>query len=493
MISLFDGRLHAFQRVPNLVLYLAYLISTALFSCLALLVLCSHCELGWLSRFTIGFIFFGVLSFILFISLWDRDRQGIEQVFALVAPPILFMFVFLMMPFAVPDEFTHINRMFDNRSGAETLLVPAQMLDAYEWITDYQTLWFFLNEPFDYSDLKETEFVAGGYSVVCYFLPSVCSFFGKALGINGYWVIYLARLTNALVFLAAAYWMLRRCPVLRPFLFVFLLNPMLLQQECSCSADVLCNIGILCFLVQTIYIIVDRKCIEKREILILLVFFALVVACKFAYVPLCLAGLALIPLVKSRRIRLLLLLLFIVLALLCVLVALAMGYMSVLLTLLDASTVSKFFLSLLATLETQSGILLWQFSGGNLGWPYMNGQFAPVSISVPVLWVGYVALLALSLAASPGGEFIGIPQRLLFFFVSLFEIVLLFFALWQGFDSCEAVTWHQGRYFIPPALLLAFSLLPPSNKLTGKVPVPALAGAMVGYNLFSLGCVVLFF
>lgn len=475
--------------------YALYASFAAVFALLSLLTLCSRSSCGWVSVYSVGACVTGVGCLCLFFAQWVNGHETAERVFALVAPPLLFLFVFIMIPFAVPDESTHINRVFDNKSGVSVLMVPAQLLDAFEWITSYQSLWDFLNIPFDYSLVKETDYVASGYSVICYAVPSLFVSIGVAFGLNAYWLIYLARLVNAVLYLVAGWWMLKRCPVAKPFLLVFLLNPMLLQQEASCSADVLCNIGILCFVVQTLYMKYELKRITMPNLCVLAFFAFLVVACKFVYAPLCLISLVLLPLIGNRRVKIGVVLLVPVLVLIGVLVLLASGYSRALFHLFEWSSWSTFASSLCLTLKEQSGILLWQFMGGNLGWPYMNSNFAPTSIPVPYAWLGYSAVFAGSLficSRGVDGSSLSAADRALAAVLGVVEIIILFFALWQGSGTSEAVTWHQGRYFIPPALVLAFAIAP-SRRFAGA-PAVCFWGVAAGLlDLASIGYVAYFF
>lgn len=492
MIVLLYAKWEITSHAQGVAAYIAYLVCVAAFSALALVVVCSHWESGWISFFLVPTIALLAISLALFWLLWKYDHEKSERVYLLVAPPVLFLFVFFMMPFAVPDEFTHINRIFDNRSGCSVLFIPSQMLDAYEWIMDYQTLWAFLNIPFDYSSVKATEFTASGYSTICYIVPSSLVSLCELIGVNGFWAIYIARLSNSLMFLAASYWMVRRCPIMKPFLLVFLLNPMLVQQECSCSADVLCNIGIMCFLVQIVYILLERKKCESKEIALLGAFFCLVVVCKFVYVPLCLTCLAVIPLVQSKKARAFIVAGLIALSVLCAAFVVSMGYFQMLSSMVDSSVIDKFLPSLFTTLQTQSGVLFWQFLGGNLGWPYLKGEFAPTSVIVPGVWVAYAILLLSSFFCASNGERVKTSVRFLFIGLGIVEIILLFYALWHGSDSSDAVTWHQGRYFIPPALCISVGLSP---RCRGKIKAPLwLFGTLASVlDAVSLGFVVAFF
>lgn len=475
-------------------IYFAYLITAAFASCFLLLTLASHLEVSWFSFFSAVCVLAAICSLVLFIVQWKDDHETCERIFLLVAPPLLFLFAFLMMPFAVPDEFTHINRVFDNRSS-DYLLVPAQFPGAFNWIVSYQDLWPLLTSTFDYGNLVETEYTAKAYSVVCYAIPALIVSAGRFFSLNGFALIYAARIANACVFLFAGYWILKRCPGAKPFLLVFLLNPMLLQQEASCSADVLTNIAAIGFVVQVLYIRFSKKKLDAKQCLVLGVLFLLVLVCKYAYLPLCLSAFLLVSLLNSRKVKISLFVVAALLAGLCFFAVSSIGYKEQFASLLDLGEWGTFVSSLDATLSLESGMLFWQFMGGNLGWPYMNLNYAPTTISVPYIWLLFSLLFIASFFASSGRGCIGLhlSDRALLIATSAAEMLVLFFALWAGSSTSQAVTWHQGRYFLPASLPMAVGLMPAALGSLSKVPVWFFGITAGLLDLASLVNVALFF
>lgn len=473
--------------------YCLYLLCVALSSCFAFTTLAAHAIEGWLTWRCFSAAFFGVFAVLLFIYLWRNNHARAEHIFALIAPVLLCMFVFFMMPYAVPDEFTHINRIFDNRAGEEVIYVPSQLQVAFNWITSYSVLWDLLHVQFDYESLVATDYSASAYSVVCYFVPSIIVSIGSMFDINGYWLIFGARLANAFLYLCAGFWMLKTMPVAKPFLLVFLLNPMLLQQEASCSADVLCNIGALCFVVQVLYMRFNRV-VDLRNCLKLVLFFVLVVLCKYAYLPICLIAIVLYPLISSKSLRFAIPVVAVLGSVGFVFMLAAVGYSGVLNDLFSGKGMGQFAQSLVLTLQEESLTLLWQFSGGNLGWPYMNQNFAPTTISVPLIWILYLITLGLSFVSSfDDSILLRAWERLLIVLVCFAEILLLFFALWQGSNTSSAVTWNQGRYFIPSALPLAVAIMPRISLAAREIPLWTFGITVGVLDLLSLMWVAYFF
>ena len=457
---------------------------------------CAHYESGWLTWQT-GWAAMGCLAALAaLVGLGSRSVRTIETIFLLGAPPLLIGFALFMMPFAVPDEFTHINRVFDNRSGVCPLTVPEQLRDAEAWIGPYSGLQACFDIPFDYSLTRETENCAAAYSSINYLLPSLATLIGVPLGINAYVLIFAARLINAMLYLFAGYWMLCKMPFGKKLAFVFLLNPMLLQQEASCSADALCNIAALCFIVQVLAMRFGQcDPLPKREWVVLLGLALLVALCKYAYLPLICAAVILYPRIESRKIRWVLpfaAALFMVLAAVFVYM---IGYSAMLERVLSSFSFDAFFGSLGATIAQEGGTILWQFAGGNLGWPYMNGADATVTVRVPFAWVVYLAVLLVAFLASFGErkDLFRPWERVVLIAFGAIESLLLFLALWEALAGPTAVTWMQGRYFIPPVFLVLCALVLREKTPAARLPNLFFGIAMVLVNVFSLAYVIRFF
>lgn len=457
---------------------------------------CVHYEAGWVTWQTALAVFGCLVSVAALGALWGRAKRSAASLFLLVGAPLLAGYALFMMPFAVPDEFTHINRLFDIRSGVCPLEVPAQLRDAEAWIGPYSSLQTCFDISFDYTQTRLTENCASAYSTINYLLPSLAVALGKPLGINAYVLVFAARLINAALYLGACYWMLRTIPFGKKLAFVFLLNPMLLQQEASCSADALCNIAVLCFFVQVLAIRFGEGASVPRRAWAMLALFAVLVAlCKYAYLPLVLSAVILYPKIQSRRVRRILPLASIVLIAMVAVLVYCKGYSIMLDRLLAAFDPEVVFSSLGATIMQEGETLVWQFAGGNLGWPYMNGADATTTVRVPMLWIGYLLVLALAFVSSLGEKEapFRIWERVFLVCLGVLESFFLFLALWEAHAAASAVTWIQGRYFIPPVFVMLCALVLRLKTPLAKLPAALFAGAVALINAGSLVYVIRFF
>lgn len=456
--------------------------------------LCAHYRDGWLTFATGLAIACAGVALVLFVCLFDRHRTSPEHLFLVLAPVLLGGFAFFMMPYAVPDEFTHIHRLFDNRAGQEFLNVPAQLHQVYTFIGNYEQLASELAVSFDYTQLRQTDFTVAAYSEVNYLVPSLVVSAGKALGLNAYVLIYLARLSNAALFALAAWWIIRRLPSGKQFALVFLLNPMLLQQEASCSADALCNIAILCFLAQVIALRAEGRIgIPWHQWALLGFFFSLVFLCKYIYLPLTAAALVLLPQIKRRWIRWGVPFAMAGFAVFAAVFVLSSGYGRILDEASHRLAPSMFAQRFAETVQDRGIPTICQFAGENLGWPC--DALYPAAAHVPLAWAAYLAVLAVALLASFDGR-LSLPwhNRLLFFLLAIAEQLILFTVLLlDDLSETGPIGGFQGRYLIPTVFLGAASLFSLKRWRIGEAPVHLFAVAVLALDALSLAFVIIWF
>lgn len=481
-------------------LYGFYIVSLVIGEAGLLGSICSHYEYGWLTVSTGVAIAFCLVSVVLFVRLENNySHSGFidkpEKLFLLVAPIVLIGFAMFMMPFAVPDEFTHINRVFDNRAGIEFVQVPSQLPEVYSWISDYSALSSELATDYDYSVVRESDSSASAYSEINYLIPSIVVAVGRVFDANGLVLIFAARLSNAAVYFGAAYWMLRRLPAGKTFALVFLLNPMLLQQEASCSADALCNVGVLCFLTQVVAMRLDtRKSLPVKDWLSLLGFLLVILACKYVYLPLALAAVVLYPKIKRRWIRLALPFVMLAFAAVAIVLIVSVGYGALLARVLEHFDPMEFWAKLVETIVCRSGLIVWQFAGGNLGWP-LDDPVVDAMVFVPGIWMIYLVLLCVSFLACLNGKMVlALPERFFFVILAFAECLLIYTALWSDNPEIAGpVTGVQGRYLFGPLFLASLALLPSKRARTGLLPAWWFVVGGFALNALSLAFVIAWF
>lgn len=403
--------------------------------------------------------FFIAVSAVILISLMTECGNDYPNLFLLAIIPLVIGYAIFIMPFAPPDEYTHINRIFDNRMS-EIILVPNQLPLEYSWNHNYSDVVRWLSEPFDYYDLRETDFSVSSSSTFCYLIPSLIVDLGRALNINGFLMIYAARIANGTLFILAGFWAIRKIPFGKLFALVFFLNPLLIQQEASCSYDCLTNIGAICFTAQLLYMLkLDKHVFSPKNVAILVAFTLLIAVSKYVYCLLALSALLLLGKVPNMK----------ALVPLCIVSAIAV-FTALVIAMntaiykeieLEFQTVGfgGFASSLFETISQYSFFHLEQFFGMNLGWPWMHGGGPTTAVRVPLIWLLYMLLFCASIVLSSSKEvFLNKIQRLTLVLVSLITAFVTFIALWMG--TTDAVSWYQSRYLLMPAFLGTFAIMP---------------------------------
>lgn len=437
-------------------------IAFALYFCLVLIAeivflsaLCLHAGNGWSLKRLAVVVVASILALLLFVLLAKKYKHNYPNLFLLIAFPIAVGFWLFLIPTNTPDEPAHIVRVFDNRSASPLYIPEAMSFIDIHWVSSYPQLLEAITTNFDYSNWVITaKSNAAPYTTLNYLFPSLIVQAGITLNINGWVLVYAAQFTNMCLYLAACYWMLRKLPTGQLFMLLFFLNPILLQQETSCSADALCNIASLCFIVQLISMKVDqRPYLPIKEWIILFVFAIAMSLCKYVYLVLMLGCFILLPKIKRKYIRIGL-----------PIVAIA-GVLGVVLMLLSTRYNPAGLFSWLAsptvligaidtTIARELSVLLWQFAGGNLGWPSLNGE--PGQIEVPYMWMIFIGLLVASFAHYAKKGLSTSPEKKGWKFWLLATALICSFATFITLASSadpasgiQDISWLQGRYFIP--------------------------------------------
>lgn len=459
-----------------------YLFSVLFCEGFLLLSICLHYDRGWLTYATPLVIVFFILSVYLGSSLFQKLKKKPENMFLVFFTPLVFAYCLFIIPTNTPDEPAHIMRLFDNRAGIRNLQIPEQINIGQIWY--YGDLMRFLREPFDYSQLVTIDWAAAqNYSEINYLLPSVAVTIGVGLGINGWILVYAASVINSFLFIFAAYYSLRILPFGKTVALVLLLNPIMLQQVTSTSADSLCFISAICFVSLLIKMRFSGNSPRKVEWLLLLGFALLLALCKYVYLPLLALAVILLPKI-SRRTRYVLfgvsLLLIFAIVLYFLLVRDIFGSdTSIAITLLriTESVFHPDFFSLLgSTIFGESHILLWQFAGGNLGWPSLWGN--PGQFEIPILWIVYLMVLTTAVMHD-GAREVRFKTWERIFTISIcilgsFLIFLVMASTLYKSDTKEfadsTVSIMQGRYFIPLIYPAMFALIPGRQNALSKIP-----------------------
>ncbi len=246
--------------------------------------------------FSVACAFLVGVFFLVLLRSW---RGHPERVFLLVAFPAGLIFAFFLLPNQVPDECWHIYRAFDLKLTGAGTQVPA-ILESMP--TTYAGLQAVMGNQSSWEDTVYIGRDLTGYFVHLYIFPSWAIHACALVGVNPYCAIIVGRIVNGSIFLAVGYWIVKKVPFGKVLVCVYLLNPMMIQQEFSLSADAMVNVVALAFVTYVLYLKFSKS-VKWSNIVGLLLLLVLTCISKFAYAPLALLLLLLVPRIASGRVR----------------------------------------------------------------------------------------------------------------------------------------------------------------------------------------------
>lgn len=238
----------------------------------------------------------------LFVVLLRRFGSSAQTLFLLLAIPSAFAFALFILPDQIPDEIWHIFRVLNFwKSGNGDMLAPTALTYG-EMPTTYAALANCLSQPADWRNLYTVTRDMSSYLSHLYLIPGLAAGMGQLLDLNPFVVIYMARLANALLFLFAGFWIISIMPFGKTPTAIYLLNPVMIQQAASCSADAMVNIITLLFIAVVIRYL-RKEHLNRRDICIIAGLAFLVCISKYAYAPLLLLLFGFLPRAKKRAVR----------------------------------------------------------------------------------------------------------------------------------------------------------------------------------------------
>lgn len=151
-------------------------------------------------------------------------RKKLEKLWLTFVIPIGIIFLIFILPNHVPDENAHIYRAYDMAKGNIIVKVdPETNMNSYipRQITEeslrsdstYLNLMQMLEEKTDYNDEVKVFSGAQAYSPILYIAPAIMFFISRLLDINIIVGIYLARLSNFIIFLLGGYFAIKKNPL----------------------------------------------------------------------------------------------------------------------------------------------------------------------------------------------------------------------------------------------------------------------------------------
>ncbi|MCF0104810.1 MAG: DUF2142 domain-containing protein [Eggerthellaceae bacterium] len=406
-----------------------------------------------------------VVSVSLFLILLLRWKSKPENIFLLLAFPVLLFFAMFILVDQVPDEIWHIYRSW-NIFSSENMLVPSIISGGPQAMPkDYSQTLTLIQQSDAWDNMSIMTRDMSVYLPHLYIFPYLSFLILSPLNVNPIIIIMVGRALNASLFLFSGYWMVKNIPFAKVLLCVYLLNPMLIQQQASISCDSILNTVILVFIA---YVIKARfkASVSISNVIILAFLSTFVVLSKFAYFPILLLLLLLGKHFDSKR------LLTSVYAVTIALVVIA----PLLLVLFYNGELFKSSFELIRnpaqllkvyakTLYEIGPLYIKEFFGMILG-------ALTIQVWEPCFWV-YGLILIGSVIVNFGEKhsFDILEKAFCIVFFTLFTaMIFIIFRDWTiAVDKRDDVLLGvQGRYFLPYALLPFLSFVGPTNSLIKK-------------------------
>jgi uncharacterized membrane protein len=255
---------------------------------------------------------------------------------------------------------------------------------------------------------------------------------------------------------------------------------MVIQQQASCSADAITNISVLLFIVFLLKFRFQEK-VNWRNLLVLLALAVLMAVSKYAYAPLILLSLILLPKLHNKHLRVGIIvgtIVLIIAGFLYILLA-YQGDFSPSIDLLKNPLDSLIVIS--RTIYQFGQYYILSFSGGYLG--------ALNIYTWEPLILCYLGIILASVFNSLDEPVSFKFSEKVFTFALVIFVALLIVVVFRGFsiqahDTWDVILGTQGRYFIPIFILLFLSGI--NSKAYIKRPncllfyAPACATVLVG-------------
>lgn len=469
--------------------------------------------------FDIKWVVIGTIAFILFFLILFNDLKRkykiIQNIFIILAIPLGILYIIFLLPVYVPDEQAHLFRAFDISKGnfitdmeIQREYIPtdlAKIEDVEGRANTYFELVEKLKENTDYnSEPREIFNSAESYPFIMYIPSTIVCFFCRTLSINAYVMIYLCRLLNYILFLVLGYYTIKALPIGKLVMFVYLLNPIFMQEAMSISADSFINSITMLFIAMSVNLIINKndEKIDIRKKIIYSILAISIAFSKYVYFPIIFISLLLLKNRKKYKendnICILILCVF------CILLALINVYIGMqykdvrgyvvennVNSLEQTKNIIKYpikYISVLNnTFSEKAEIYFLQFLGYNLGLLDIEGNY--------IICFLYMFLLLATPFLEKNIYSLKNIDRLLFLLISFGIVVLVLTGLYLGWTTVggDVVQGVQGRYFLPVMILPLICLIF-KNKNVIFEHVNIFILVLLGFiNLYSICSIINFF
>ena len=472
----------------------------------------------WSKRLLIYIIITGVIFTFILVFNCIKEKNKIEKMFLNFVIPIGILYITFMLPTYTPDACPHIWKAYEisegkfftefDENGESKTNIP-EVLSIYKEtvLTKYNVLEeaYYNNDSHNYNKTVQVDSPAKGYLFIFYLGYSIAFFVARTFGLNIFFAIYFAKITNFIVFLFLAYWSIKKIPFGKILLSVYFMIPMMMHQATAVSVDSIMNAIIILFISYTLFLAFKKEGLKKKEKIIYLILTALIGVVKVPYIPLIAISFIITKrrkeLSKKEKIVFGMLVISICLGTFLIFSKINSQYTNQYYqSFLEENGVNskeqkyaiitnpiKYLGTLYNNFIVNSDYYLFSSIGDYMGW---------LSIKAPAYYsICYIILLILSAFAENNKEVLKIDEKIGIISLTIIMYVLVITGLYLEWTKVGAnvVAGVQGRYFLPIAILPLLALCKKNNYIKIKninIIIPLCAFLI---NILFIKNMILFF
>ena len=255
--------------------------------------------------FILGLIVTGAMAFLVLRSGWRK-----EKLFLAMAIPLGLIYVFMMVPLAIPDEQVHYQTAYQLSSilrfrpgmGIAEHFDYNGLGGHYNLTSGYDRVMRDLLAPFNSGEETSLRFHYNLTYPVMYIPQALGLALGRLLGGNFVRIFLIGRIFNLLFYVLCVYWTIRLTPKYKMLFMMIGLMPMAIHQAASFSYDAF-NIGGALLLFALVFkAALGKGRILFREFILIILVGVLLIPAKPTNYPLLLVYL-LIPTERFQSIK----------------------------------------------------------------------------------------------------------------------------------------------------------------------------------------------
>ena len=219
-----------------------------------------------------------------------KEQHDPAICFVVIGVPAVAAFGLFMLPANVPDEASHIWQAASLLSRNSNGFDVVSCFQIGQFPSSYADYFNAMTQRTDWPSVFVCHTYLGSYYPHLYFIPGVILGFAQQTGFNAFMALSVSRVCAGLVYCFAAYWIIKLMPVGKNAVLIFLLNPILLQQEASVSADSVANIVAILYVAVVVKVYAESL-YSYRSLLVLMLLSVLLLLSKIMFFPLVLLNL----------------------------------------------------------------------------------------------------------------------------------------------------------------------------------------------------------